>query len=170
MDSAAAPQMASPSHPLSSWVARRLGTWFGCGYSPVAPGTAGSLAAVLIAFALHRFLAFGPLHFAVMAGGLLIPAIWSAHRVALEVERKDPGLVVIDEVVGQWITLAGMTTLGWKSWVAAFLLFRVLDVLKPPPARQFERLPGGAGIVLDDVMAGIYGALVLFAAGCFNLY
>jgi phosphatidylglycerophosphatase A len=170
MKSAAEPQMASPANPLSRWAARILGTWFGCGYSPVAPGTAGSLAAVLIAFALHRFFAFGPLHFAIMAGALLIPSIWAAHRVALDVKRKDPGLVVIDEVVGQWITLAGMTTIGWKSWVAAFLLFRVLDVFKPPPARQFERLPGGVGIVLDDVMAGLYGALVLFAAGCFNLY
>jgi phosphatidylglycerophosphatase A len=136
----------------------------------VAPGTAGSLAAVLIAYAFHRFAGFGPLHFAVMAAVLLIPSIWSAHQVALELNRKDPGRVVIDEVVGQWITLAGMTTLGWKSWAAAFLLFRVLDVLKPPPARQFERLPGGVGIVLDDVMAGLYGALVLFGAGCFNLY
>jgi phosphatidylglycerophosphatase A len=136
----------------------------------VAPGTVGSFAAVLIAFGLYYFAGFGPLQFGVMAAALLIPSIWAAHRVALDVKRKDPGLVVIDEVVGQWITLAGVTSLGWKSWVAAFLLFRVLDVVKPPPARQLERLPGGVGIVLDDVMAGLYGALVLFAAGCFNLY
>jgi len=84
--------------------------------------------------------------------------------------RKDPGLVVIDEVVGQWITLAGAATLNWKSWLAAFLLFRAFDIFKPPPVRQLEALPGGTGIVMDDCMAGVYGALVLFAAGWFNLY
>jgi phosphatidylglycerophosphatase A len=60
--------------------------------------------------------------------------------------------------------------LNWKSWLAGFVLFRLLDIWKPFPARQFEALPGGLGIVMDDVMAGIYGALVLFTAGCFNLY
>jgi len=60
--------------------------------------------------------------------------------------------------------------LNWKSWLAAFVLFRLFDIVKPPPARQFEKLPGGLGIVADDVMAGIYGALVLLIAGWFNLY
>jgi phosphatidylglycerophosphatase A len=108
--------------------------------------------------------------FAALGALLLIPAIWAANSVALSLARKDPGVVVVDEVVGQWITLAGMTAVNWKSWAAAFLLFRIFDILKPPPVRQLERLPGGVGIVLDDVMAGLYGALVLFAAGCFNLY
>jgi phosphatidylglycerophosphatase A len=76
--------------------------------------------------------------------------------------------VVIDEVVGQWITLAGASTLNWKSWLTAFVLFRLFDIWKPPPVRQLERIPGGAGIVLDDAMAGIYAALVLYAAGWFN--
>ena len=83
---------------------------------------------------------------------------------------KDPQIVVVDEVVGQWITFAGATALNWKSWCAAFVLFRVFDIWKPPPVRQLERMHGGAGIVLDDVMAGVYAALVLFAAGWFNLY
>ena len=65
-------------------------------------------------------------------------------------------------MIGQWITLAGASTLNWKSWLAAFVLFRLLDIWKPPPARQFERLPGGLGIVADDVMAGLYGALAIF--------
>ena len=147
-----------------------LGTWFGSGYAPAAPGTAGSLFAVVVAYGLHRYLEFGALHFLAMAGLLLAPAIWASDRVALLAGRKDPGVVVVDEVVGQWITLAGVANFNWKGWLGAFLLFRLFDVLKPPPARQLERLPGGVGIVLDDVMAGIYGALVLFAAGCFNLY
>lgn len=101
---------------------------------------------------------------------LAAPAIWAAGVTAREVGSKDPGLVVIDEVVGQWITLAGAMQLNWKSWLAAFFLFRALDIWKPAPARQFERLPGGLGIVADDAMVGVYGALVLFAAGWFNLY
>ena len=84
--------------------------------------------------------------------------------------KEDPSIVVVDEVIGQWITLAGATTLNWKSGLAAFALFRLFDIWKPVPVRQMERFPGGYGIVADDVMAGIYGALVLFAAGCFNLY
>ena len=60
--------------------------------------------------------------------------------------------------------------LNLTSWIAAFVLFRLFDIWKPPPIRQLEALPGGAGIVADDLMAGIYAALVLFAAGCFNLY
>ncbi len=77
--------------------------------------------------------------------------------------------MVVDEVVGQWLTLAGARTLNWKSYLAAFLLFRLFDIWKPPPVRQLEALPGGVGIVADDLMAGLYAALVLFAAGCFNL-
>ena len=78
--------------------------------------------------------------------------------------------MVVDEVVGQWLTLAGARTLNWKSYLAAFLLFRLFDIWKPPPVRQLESLPGGVGIVADDLMAGLYAALVLFVAGCFNLY
>jgi phosphatidylglycerophosphatase A len=61
-------------------------------------------------------------------------------------------------------------TLNWKSWVLALVLFRVFDIWKPWPVRRLERLPAGAGIMADDIMAGLYGALVLFVAGCFNLY
>ena len=75
-----------------------------------------------------------------------------------------------DEVIGQWISLAGARRFNWESCLAAFLLFRLFDIWKPPPVRQLERLPGGLGIVADDAMAGVYGALVLFAAGWFNLY
>ena len=65
-------------------------------------------------------------------------------------------------------TLAGAGLLVWQTWLAAFVLFRLFDIWRPPPVRQAEALPGGAGIIADDVVAGVYGALVLFAAGCFN--
>jgi len=85
--------------------------------------------------------------------------------VARESGRKDPQIVVIDEVVGQWITLAGAPRINWRSLLIAFALFRLFDIFKPPPVRNLERLPGGTGIVLDDAAAGVYAALALFAAG-----
>jgi phosphatidylglycerophosphatase A len=150
--------------------ARLLATWFYLGYTPKAPGTAGSLGALAIAWLLARYAGFPPWSFAVLAAVLLAPAIWAADVTARETGKKDPQIVVIDEVVGQWLTLAGAARFNATSWIAALLLFRAFDMWKPPPARQLERIAGGAGIVLDDVMAGMYAALVLFAAGWFNLY
>jgi phosphatidylglycerophosphatase A len=151
-------------------VARVLATWFFCGYAPVGPGTAGSAAALAIAWLLHRYAGLPAIAFALLAILLAAPAVWAADLTARQTGLKDPQFVVVDEVVGQWIAVAGATQLNWKSWFGAFLLFRLFDIWKPAPARQLERLPGGTGIVADDVMAGIYGALVLFAAGWFNLY
>jgi phosphatidylglycerophosphatase A len=153
-----------------SALARLLGTFFFVGYVPKGPGTAGSLGALAVAWGLHTYLSTSGAWLAFFALLLLAPAIWAAGRVAKDTGTKDPQVVVIDELVGQWITLAGAITLNWKSWLGAFLLFRAFDIWKPPPVRQLERIPGGAGIVLDDVMAGIYAALVLYCAGWFNLY
>jgi phosphatidylglycerophosphatase A len=139
-----------------------LATWFGCGFAPKGPGTAGSLAALAIAILIHAVYGSGRVTFLVLAALLVVPGIWAAGVMAKRERLEDPGIVVVDEVIGQWITLAGASTLNWKSWLAAFVLFRLLDIWKPPPARQFERLPGGLGIVADDVMAGLYGALAIF--------
>jgi phosphatidylglycerophosphatase A len=149
-------------------LARVISTWFGCGYAPVAPGTVGSAAAILIAWALRNYAT--PVEFGLLGLMLAIPGIWAAGVTARELKVKDPGLVVVDEVVGQWITLAGATAVNWHSWLLAFALFRIFDIWKPPPVRQLERLPGGIGIVADDAMAGIYSAVLLFAAGQFHLY
>ena len=151
-------------------LARLIATWFGCGYSPVAPGTVGSAAALVMGMALHHYLGWGALEFGLLGVCVLIPGLWAAQAVAVSSGEEDPSIVVIDEVVGQWLTLAGAGVFNWKSWLAAFLLFRLFDIWKPPPVRQLERLRGGAGIMADDVMAGIYGALVLSTAGWFNLY
>lgn len=151
-------------------VAKPLATLAGLGYTPVAPGTAGSLGAMALAAALAGYGAWKAAHFAALAAIALFPAVWAARVTAGDCGQRDPGKVVIDEAVGQWVTLAGATSINWKSALAAFFLFRLLDVWKPFPARHAERLPGGWGIVADDVVAGLYGALVLFAAGCFNLY
>jgi phosphatidylglycerophosphatase A len=146
-----------------------VGTWFGCGYSPKAPGTVGALAAILIAWPL-MLAGFGRWSFLVLSLAALYPAIAAAGIVARESGRKDPQIVVVDEVLGQWLTLAGALRLNWRALVLALALFRIFDILKPPPIRLIEQVPGGAGIVLDDMMAGVYGALVLFLLGWFNLY
>ena len=151
-------------------VAMAIGTWFGCGYVPIAPGTAGSVAAVAIAIAIDHQWHFPPFWFLLLAVVLTWPAIWAAGVVETRLNKQDPREVVVDEVIGQWVTISGATVLNWKSWLGALLLFRILDVWKPFPIRRLEALPAGAGIVSDDIMAGIYGALVLFLAGCFNLY
>ena len=151
-------------------VSAAISTWFGCGYFPKAPGTAGSAAAIVIALAIEHFGGWPPAAFAALAMVVSAPGIWAAGETARHAGIEDPQFVVVDEVVGQWLALAGARVLNWKAWVAAFVLFRLFDIWKPFPVRQLERLPGGWGIVADDLMAGIYAALVLFLAGWFNLY
>ena len=151
-------------------LAALLGTWFGCGYSPFAPGTAGSLAALAIAIVLHEYAGFAWWHFPLLSAAAFLPAMWAADVTAKSAKLKDPQIVVIDEVLGQWIALCGARVFNWQSYIAAFALFRLFDIWKPPPVRQLEALPGGLGIMADDAMAGFYAALVLFAAGWFNLY
>jgi phosphatidylglycerophosphatase A len=146
-----------------------IATWFGCGYAPKAPGTAGSLAGLLIAIALGNA-GYGRGALLVATAIILAPGIWSASVVARETGRTDPQIVVVDEVIGQWITLAGATAFNWRTYLAAFALFRLLDVWKPAPARQLERLPGGWGIVADDVTAGLYGALAIFLLDRLHLF
>lgn len=144
-------------------------TWFGCGLWPWGPGTAGSLAALALAWAASRVDGVAPWHLAALAMLLLAPSIAAATRTAEMSGKKDPSIVVVDEVLGQWMTLAGAGAWTWPQLLAAFVLFRMFDITKPWPVRQFERLPGGTGIVADDIMAGVYGAVVLGAARWFNL-
>ncbi len=101
---------------------------------------------------------------------LLLPAIWASTRTARIVANSDPGIVIVDEVLGQWTTLLGVTVFNWRALLAGFLLFRLFDIWKPWPVRQFEKLPSGTGIVADDLAAGIYGALILYIGGKFGLY
>ena len=155
---------------LSDRLALAIATWFGCGYWPWGPGTAGALAALLIAMAMHYWWGAGRLAIAVLTLLLVLPGIWASSRTAVLVNRKDPGIVVVDEVLGLWITLLGAAVFNWRTWLLGFALFRIFDILKPPPVRQLERLPGGVGIVCDDLFAGVYGALVLILAGWCNLY
>jgi phosphatidylglycerophosphatase A len=148
-------------------LALALATWFGCGYFPWGPGTVGAFAAALIAFLLHLYADAGRLTFFLLTIVFLAPGIWASTRAARVAGSEDPGIVVVDEVLGQWLTLIGTSNLGWKNFLAAFILFRVFDIWKPWPIRKIERLPGGYGIVCDDLAAGLYGALILYIGGVF---
>jgi phosphatidylglycerophosphatase A len=143
-------------------LALAIATFFGCGYFPKAPGTIGSLAALAIAAFLYRFAGAGQLTLFLLFLVSLPVAVWSSTVAARLLEKEDPGEVVIDEVVGQWLALLGPAEWNWKSFVAAFLLFRLFDMWKPQPVRAVESLPEGLGIVADDVMAGVYAALILY--------
>jgi phosphatidylglycerophosphatase A len=155
---------------VKSRAALWLATWFGCGYFPVGPGTAGSLGAMALAWVLIDLQGWSRIHLALLTALLAGPAIWAAGEAARIKGLKDPGFVVVDEAVGQWITLLGVSRFSWKSWLAAFVLFRRLDIWKPWPARRLEALPSGTGIVADDAMAGAYGAAVLLLLGWWGLY
>jgi len=136
-----------------------VATGLGSGYSPFAPGTAGSIVGLLLFLPLAG-LAW-PTQLAATAA-LTLVGVFAAGRVARLVGRKDPGLVVVDEVAGQWMTFVALPFTPVTA-LAGFVLFRVMDILKPWPARELERLPGGFGIMADDVAAGIYAHLLLRA-------
>jgi phosphatidylglycerophosphatase A len=128
------------------------------GYFPIAPGTAGSLAALAL-YALVRW-AGTPAVELVTIIAVLVIGIWAATGTERALARKDPGPVVIDEVLGMLITLAFLPLSLWGI-AAGFLIFRVLDVIKPFPAGRLEHLPAGLGIMADDAMAGVYAHLML---------
>ena len=138
-----------------------LATWGGCGYSPVAPGTAGSAAALLIGYGLVHAADLSPVWLGALAVIFLWPACWAADVAIDHFSRNDPPQVVVDEVVGQWIVLSAVAPGSWLHWLAAFVLFRLLDIFKPYPIRKLERLPKGIGVVADDVGAGLCGMIIL---------
>ena len=127
------------------------------GFVPVAPGTAGSAVGLLVYVVLRAF--DSPLGEGVAIAVLLIVGIWSGD-IAERQLGKDPGPVVIDEVLGMLVTLAFLEVTA-VGGIVGFILFRVYDVLKPYPAGRLENLHGGPGIMLDDLVAGIYGHLTL---------
>ena len=142
-----------------AWVA---GTFFGAGLGKPGPGTWGSVAALLLWLALAHFAALTGLQLALVtaAAAFLVTAIGipAGTIVARETGKEDPQHVVIDEVAGQWIALIACPVDWWHP-LLALILFRSFDIVKPWPARQLENLPGGWGIMLDDVAAGLYALL-----------
>ena len=145
-----------------------LATCGGLGYLPVAPGTAGSLVGVGIVLALAHLpvaLAWRIAAVAVAASILMVLGSVASTRAETFFGRVDPGQVVIDEVVGQMIALLAWPGPGWRIYLAGFILFRFFDIVKPFPAGRCERIAGGWGIMLDDVVAGAYSLLLLWVGG-----
>lgn len=137
-----------------------LSTWFGSGLMPIAPGTWGSLAALPFAYAIQY--GFGWQGLAMATVLIFLVGCWAATRFEERAGVKDPGAVVIDEVAGQWLVLipAGLDPI---MYLFGFFLFRACDIFKPWPASWADQnVNGGLGIMLDDVLAGIYGLVALY--------
>ena len=138
--------------PEQRW-AERLGTWFGCGRSPVAPGTVGALGAVPLHLALRLL---NPGVHAALVAVLTLVGLWASEREAERIGEEDPQSVVIDEVVGALLAMGLVRAGGFKAQVAALALFRVLDIAKPGPIDSVQHTrPPGVGIMADDVLAGL---------------
>jgi len=144
-----------------SRLASLIATGFGAGYSPVAPGTAGSLLALPCLPALARLRDDEPAAYALLLIAVLVLAIWAADRTSRDWNTVDDGRIVVDEVAGMMV--AGAFLPGtWAAALAVFVAFRIFDVWKPTPIRQLEkRLPGGFGVVADDLLAGVYAGVVV---------
>ena len=138
-----------------------MATFFGIGFCKPGPGTWASGVTLVLWWLLARGIVNSPraVVCTVLAIVITFVGIAASTRVARESGAGDPGFVVIDEVAGQLFALI-LTPLRWQYLLASFILFRALDILKPPPIRQLERLPEGTGIMVDDVAAGI-GAMGL---------
>lgn len=168
------PQHEAPDGSRVPFAVRFIATGFYSGYIPWASGTFGSLVGLLLFLIPGAYGVTGAILPVLLVLGFGV-GVYTAGRVA-EAEgnrlsrsatlakamfqpgshaQPDPSIVVIDEIVGMWISLAGVGT-GPVPFITAFILFRLFDVLKPEPARSLERLPGGWGIMLDDVVAGVY--------------
>jgi len=155
------PTSNQASKPVPVW-ASMIATFFGIGRLRPGPGSWGSAATILLWWLASSRIAAN-WHVATViavAAGVLIVGIPSATLVSRASGLKDPQFVVIDEVAGQLITLIGVP-LSWKSVLLGFILFRGFDITKPPPVRKIEHLPGGFGIILDDVAAGLYALAIM---------
>jgi phosphatidylglycerophosphatase A len=128
----------------------------GAGYAPVAPGSLASAITVLVLWLVP----FSRVALFCFFGAVTVAGVWAAHRAEGVLGGKDPHAIVIDEVAGMTLSVLAFP-LTWPVLGMGFLLFRVFDVVKPFPARLSERLPGGVGVMADDLVAGCYALLVL---------
>ncbi|MBI4309657.1 MAG: phosphatidylglycerophosphatase A [Candidatus Omnitrophica bacterium] len=143
--------------PVSAF-AKIIATFFGTGYFPAAPGTAATAAGAALAFLLKDGLVYYAAAAVIFSLGTMASGI-----VEKDLKQKDPGIVVIDEVAGVLIAFMGIP-MSWPVVICGFFLFRAFDMFKIYPINRLEALPGGWGIMLDDVMAGLYTNIVLSIA------
>ncbi|NNU80641.1 phosphatidylglycerophosphatase A [Halovulum dunhuangense] len=152
---------------------RAIVTFGYVGLIPRAPGTFGTLAALPVGYALHVLGGFPLLVIATLA--VFVLGYWATVRAIADDPTADPGWIVVDEVVGLWIALfplsfglwhagAAPMLFPWPGWVGAFVMFRLFDILKPWPVSRVDAMHGAAGVMLDDVAAGVMAALVVALA------
>jgi len=135
-----------------------LATGFGAGYSPIAPGTAGTLIAIPVYFFLSAIPS--PIYEITIAAFFFL-SVWVSKNAEVFFKRKDDGRIVIDEIMGFFVTMLWVPKTA-RFIVIGFFLFRFFDILKPFPIRRLEKkIKGGFGVVLDDVLAGIYANIIL---------
>jgi len=162
--------MKNQKHKIS-WI---IATWFGTGLLPGAPGTWGSLAAIPFAYIISIYSCYYALIFGIVA--LFFIGIWVSGKIEESAQIKDPGFIVVDEVVGQWIALLPLPFLysfldpnffyyfSAPIAIVAFISFRIFDIWKPWPVNCADKnFSGGYGIMLDDVIAGMYALIVTSA-------
>ena len=157
-----APAVAGASRPRSPLWASLVATFFGVGRLTPGPGTWGSVATVIIWALVSWRIPPEARTLATIAAMIVVTIVGipAATRVVRVSGLKDPQFVVIDEVAGQLVALIAVP-LTWKTFLAGLILFRVFDILKPPPVRQLERLPEGLGVVMDDLGAGVYALIIM---------
>ena len=131
-------------------------TFFGAGYSPIMPGTVGTLFAIPLYYLLTLL---GPVPYVIITIALIAIAIPAASRAEEIFDKKDASQIVIDEVVGYLTTMLFFWKFNWVAALVGFVAFRFFDILKIPPSNLVEQLKRGAGVVLDDVAAGVYACL-----------
>ncbi len=159
-----------PAHPdgvfLLSHPAHFIALGLGSGLAPKAPGTFGTLAALPLYALLAGFLS--PLQIAVLCVPVFLLGAWAAQRTCHDLGVHDHGGIVIDEIVAMWLVLVAAPA-SLAGWGAAFALFRLFDIVKPWPISWLDaRVPGGIGVMLDDLLAALYAILGLFLLGNFS--
>lgn len=142
---------------MKKGIARLVATFFYVGYFPYAPGTLGTLAAVPLYYIISGLPYYLYISFTVL---FIILSVWASGIAEGIYGEKDPGYIVADEVSGYLVTMT-LVPLTLTNVVIGFFLFRLFDIVKPPPSRQSERLKGGLGVVMDDVVAGVYANILL---------
>ncbi len=152
---------STPAEVAGSSLSGLIATGFGSGLSPVAPGTFGSIAALLPAYLYVQYLPHNLWVTAIVMVAALLIGIWSCDRAGKKLGKDDHPSLVWDEFVGQWLVLLAVPV-SWPGWLAALLLFRLFDILKPWPVTAADKhIHGGWGVMLDDLLAAAYAVILL---------
>ena len=148
---------------------RLIGTLFYFGLFPFAPGTVGSILAIIIGIILFKLI--GIIYFCICIFCIFFIGWWVCNKITLKTKNKDPSEIIVDELVGQWITLLPVFWFAEKNFentnipifelFLALILFRIFDIIKIGPMKWADNLTSGLGVMLDDLFAGILSALIL---------